>query len=117
MTTGAKIRKYRLEKGLTQKELSEKLGVSGSFIGQYENDTRTPKMATLNKIANALEIDSSCLISDPPITFEVPMAEVVEYYGPFISDVEKNFNKLNKDGRTKVVEYAADLSENPKYKK
>jgi transcriptional regulator with XRE-family HTH domain len=63
MTVGKRIQKIRKEKGLTQKELGAKLGVSASMIGQYENDLRKPKMETIRKIATALNVDESALLT------------------------------------------------------
>ena len=56
MTVGENIRKIRKEKKLTQKELGKLCGMSEAQIGQYENGLRNPKMETLEKIANALDI-------------------------------------------------------------
>ena len=38
MTIGDRIKKARQEKGLSQKELGRKLGVSQQMIGQWETD-------------------------------------------------------------------------------
>ncbi|WP_443662596.1 helix-turn-helix domain-containing protein [Dysosmobacter sp.] len=54
MTVGERIRNARKKAGLTQAQLGEKLGVSGSMIGQYEKDLRKPKIETMDKIATAL---------------------------------------------------------------
>ena len=56
MTTGERIYIARKRSGLTQKELGEKLGVSASMIGQYENGFRNPKKKTLERIADALGV-------------------------------------------------------------
>lgn len=56
MTTGEKIKRARKAAGLTQQELGELLGVSGSMIGQYEGNLRNPKHETLLKIARALKV-------------------------------------------------------------
>lgn len=56
MTTGQRIKAARMKAGLTQKELGAKLGVSESFIAQYETDKRNPKIETLEKIACALGV-------------------------------------------------------------
>lgn len=53
---GTKIKKYRKEKGLTQKELGKLLNVSGAMIAQYEKGIRKPKIETLDKIASALGV-------------------------------------------------------------
>ena len=62
MTIGKKLRQCRLEAGLSQKELGEKLNVSQAMIAQYENGKLTPKLYTLEKISNALNIETSELI-------------------------------------------------------
>ena len=56
MTIGEQIKKYRLEKKLSQRALGFKLGISQQQIAQYERGTRTPKLETLAKIANALSV-------------------------------------------------------------
>lgn len=60
MTIGERIKKIRQEKGLSQKELGEKLGVSQQMIGQWEAGKANPKIETKRKIADALE----CQVSD-----------------------------------------------------
>lgn len=60
MTIGERIKKIRQEKGLSQKELGEKLGVSQQMIGQWETGKANPKIETKRKIADAL----NCQISD-----------------------------------------------------
>lgn len=54
MTTGEKIKFFRKEKGLSQKELAELSGVSEISIRKYEADSRKPKIETLLKIADVL---------------------------------------------------------------
>lgn len=56
MELGEKIRKLRKEKGMTQKELSAKLGTTPQNLAQYENGKRNPKIETLQKIADALDV-------------------------------------------------------------
>lgn len=63
MTTGERIKAKRKEKGLSQKELGKLLGVSGSMIGQYENNIRNPKNETLCRIAQALDVSLDDLMS------------------------------------------------------
>lgn len=57
MNYGENIKKIRKEKGLTQKQLGKKLGISQAAIGQFESNKTNPKMETLRRIANALEVD------------------------------------------------------------
>lgn len=64
MDIGDKIRKIRLSKGITQKQLSERLNTSQQNLAQYENGKRNPKIATLKKIAGALGVPVSVLSGD-----------------------------------------------------
>ncbi|MCD7894581.1 MAG: helix-turn-helix domain-containing protein [Erysipelotrichaceae bacterium] len=54
---GINIRKYRKERGLSQKKLGDLCGITDSNIRKYELGKQNPKIETLQKIAEALEID------------------------------------------------------------
>ena len=55
---GKNIKKYRIKKGLKQRELAEKLYLSDSFIAKLESVThQTISIDTLEDIANILECD------------------------------------------------------------
>lgn len=47
---GALIHEARLEKGLTQEELAEKIGTSKSYISKIENNIKEVRISTLQKI-------------------------------------------------------------------
>ena len=64
MNEGLRIKKYRLEKGLTQKDLAERCGLFDSAIRRYESGRQNPKKETLEKIAAALEIPVTRLLFD-----------------------------------------------------
>ena len=61
MKLGARIRKIRMFRNITQKELGRRLGYGESSadvrIAQYESGQRTPKQETLIRIAEILEVD------------------------------------------------------------
>ena len=63
MEIGQKIKKARLERGLTQQELGAIVGVHKSAIAKYESGRVVNiKRSTLHKIAKALNIRPSELI-------------------------------------------------------
>lgn len=63
MEIGQKIKKARLERGLTQQELGAIVGVQKSAIAKYESGRVVNiKRSTLQKIAKALNIRPSELI-------------------------------------------------------
>ena len=53
------IQRRRKEKGYTQQELANKLGVSQTIISRWENGEENFTIATLVKISAALEIEWS----------------------------------------------------------
>ena len=64
MPTGERIKKIRLEKGITQKQLAELLNTSQQNLAQYESGKRNPKIETLQKIADALDMPLIFLVED-----------------------------------------------------
>lgn len=50
------IKKLRKEKGMTQAEFSEKLGVARGTVAMWETGKSNPRTADLPKIANALNV-------------------------------------------------------------
>lgn len=70
MRSSEKIKNSRLQAGLTQKELAKRLGTSQQNIAQYESGKRVPKIETLQKIANALNVSVNELRSDNEIMLE-----------------------------------------------
>ncbi len=63
MEIGQKIKKARLERGMTQQELGDIVGVQKSAIAKYEcGRVVNIKRSTLQKIAKALNIRPSELI-------------------------------------------------------
>ena len=47
---GALIHEARLEKGLTQEELAQKIGSTKSYISKIENDVKEVRLSTLKRI-------------------------------------------------------------------
>lgn len=58
------IKEKRILAGITQRDLARMVGVTGGYISQIENGTKTPSVKTLQKIANALGCPLSLLLTD-----------------------------------------------------
>lgn len=89
MRTGELIKAQRKKRGLTQKELGKRLGVSYQTVAQWENNLRNPKIETLRKIADALECNISDLDCTKSIIAEVANAIVSHEY-PEIKNFSRN---------------------------
>ncbi len=61
-TFSENLKKQRQKKHLSQSDLGNLIGVTGVTIMRYEKGTREPKLDTIKKLANALQIPVSELI-------------------------------------------------------
>lgn len=66
------FRKIRERSGLTQQQMADKLGVSRSAIGMYENGEREPNFETLELIADTFNVDMNYLLGKKPTTEVIP---------------------------------------------
>ena len=64
------LREARLKSGLSQKELSENIGVAKSTYSLYESGKREPNVDTIKKIASILNVSADTLLGldDEPVT-------------------------------------------------
>ena len=73
---GSNIRKYRLEKGITQETAAEQSGISTVYFRQIELGLRTPKLETFLKIAEAIDTPTDKLLSG-----NVSWTDTINTYG------------------------------------
>jgi transcriptional regulator with XRE-family HTH domain len=59
---GKKVRKERLNQGLSQEELAAKAGVHRTYIGMIERAEKNITLESIEKIAKALKLRPSDLI-------------------------------------------------------
>ena len=108
--TGDMIRKCRTEKGLTQKKLGELCGIADSNIRKYESGNQNPKIETLQKIADALDIPVNRLLAGKIISRD-ELKEKLSEYGltHLVPDTEEertvleNCKKLNETGKKEAA--------------
>jgi transcriptional regulator with XRE-family HTH domain len=59
---GRNLQRLRKEKGLTQEQLAEKLGISLTYMGYFEIGHRVPNLKMMVKIADILDVKVKDLI-------------------------------------------------------
>lgn len=64
MSIGANIRRYRLQQGMTQQDVATMCGLTKSMISKIESEKVMPALATLAKIALAVGVDITALMSE-----------------------------------------------------
>src|SRR3569833_2131411 len=117
---GKRIRRYREARGWSQKELSEKTGLSQSAISKFETDELTPAMDTIQKIADVLGVGLSDLItleasSELETTVLIDLTkifiELKEYHPALehIAELEKRGDLLEHQKREVIISKAESL--------
>ena len=93
---GQYISKLRKEKGLTQQDLAEKIGVSNRTIGNWENGRNMPDLSLFNPLCEILGITVNDLMSGEKVKEE-----------KYVSELEKNIiNTMdynNKKSKNKML--------------
>ena len=105
-----RIKEIRNKKNISQVQLAELLGITQPSLAAIESGKRVPKLETLMRIAAAL--DTSVLSLLPS---EISEGSIIP--SPEDRELLEAVSDLNDSGRKKVREYAADLGNNPNYRK
>ncbi|MDO4312373.1 MAG: helix-turn-helix transcriptional regulator [Eubacteriales bacterium] len=128
MTFGEKVKELRIRKGLSQKQLGEKMGIRQQTVAQYEKAIEQPKLATVRKISNALDVTIGELVTDwsefsPGEIFEDMEDNEIDYsainprQAANDNRIVKYFHDLNYAGQEKAIAYTKDLTKIPDYQK
>lgn len=56
------LRKLREAAGLTQRELGNRIGVSGQAVSQWETGVKRPSVENLTKLADVLETSTDAIL-------------------------------------------------------
>ncbi|HOO62936.1 MAG TPA: helix-turn-helix transcriptional regulator [Synergistaceae bacterium] len=59
----SRIRKLRLQRGYTQKELAENAGITQEYLSAIERGSRVPSLEVFLLLAEALRVPPSILLS------------------------------------------------------
>ena len=66
MSLGTRIMQLRTQKGMTQRQLSGRSGIAGSYLSRIENRRLEPRPKTLRKIAEALGVPMAEFFQERP---------------------------------------------------
>ena len=75
MTLGQKLKELRSSKGLTQKELADKLHVTFQTVSKWENGENEPDIATLKELANLYNCSIDYLVGEEERENKLPASE------------------------------------------
>lgn len=119
MTVGQKIKKLRLDKGLTQQELGDLLGVKKAAVQKYESgQVQNLKQSTIKKLCEIFNKYPDYFIYDEfdswlegELKKEVEFVQIIEKkYGKEVVNIFEVIIDLNEDSRKKVSDYVNDVA-------
>ena len=131
---GEAIRDQRKKQGLTLNELGQRMGISGSLVGQYERGVVNPKYETIIRFADALNIEPREILGNAFTDVINPEVERLARSMDDTTDIRiyfsgrvvpvtiqerlnEAFSELNKEGQKVAVERVKELTQIPKYQK
>ena len=83
------MKAYRQKLGITQPELAERANISTNFVGMIEQQRKFPAPEMLERIATALEIETSELFT----TAASPQAELKKLRKEILADLDRTINE------------------------
>lgn len=103
------LKKARLNKGLTQQEIANLMGITKSTYCGYETNKRHPDVAKIKQLANILDVSCDVLLETGP--YECLMNETIQTSRP---DTEtrllENFRCLSAENQTTLLRLAAKFA-------
>lgn len=96
-----RLKELRTQRGLTQSQIGELLGVSCVTIARYEAGEREPSNAKLTTLANFFDVSVDYLMGR-----EEPAKDGVEAYPPHLQETYRVLSQLTPQELAEVVEVA-----------
>lgn len=126
MTFGQKVKEIRKKKNLSQQQLGQIMGIKQQTVAQYEKAIDQPKLSTVRKIAEALDVTISELVVDwssfsPGELYEDMADNKFDYEDinprQSVNDsrIINHFHSLNYAGQDKALEQVEMLTKIPEY--
>ncbi|HBN85288.1 MAG TPA: hypothetical protein DDZ89_15765 [Clostridiales bacterium] len=79
--TGQKIAILRKEKGVTQEELADKMGVSPQAVSKWENGNSMPEVALLVSLSKILDCSTDCILN--PAEYKINQPNYIHMLLPY----------------------------------
>lgn len=109
MGMSERIKKKRIESGLTQEELAEKLGIQKSAIAKYENGRVVNiKRSVIANMAKIFDCSPSYLMA-------MDEAEYIISKNSYEYSIVLEVQKMNTTGKMKALNFIREMTCNPLY--
>ena len=88
------IKRIRKSKGISQEQLAEACSTATSYIGLMEIYRNVPKLSTIERIANALDVDPLVLFQDKDKISSKQENEILNKKRSILMVLEKEIDKI-----------------------
>ena len=92
LRVAAQVKEIRKARHLSQRQLAGRMQVPRTYISKIENGKAIPTLGSLERLANALEVDICQLVRDGRSAREEEMAEI--FADPFLAELAQYLPKL-----------------------
>ena len=106
------IRNLRLRSGLSQRQLALRMSVPRTYVSKIENEKATPTLSSLERLAKALEVPVTELITGGMAGREAELRDLTQ--DPFIAEMIPFLGKLNGMQWQSVLSQMRDLTTRPR---
>jgi transcriptional regulator with XRE-family HTH domain len=100
------VRDLRHVRNLSQRQLAARMGVPRTYISKIENGKAIPTLGSLERLADALEVDICQLVRDGRSRRDEEMAEI--FADPFLAELAQYLPKLEALQRSLLLNHARD---------
>jgi len=98
MQVASQVREIRRARHLSQRQLAGRMQVPRTYISKIENGKAIPTLGSLERLANALEVDMSHLVRDSRSRREEEVGAILS--DPFLAELASLLPRLNPLQRT-----------------
>lgn len=115
---GDRIKSLREQRGKTQKQLADIIGVTPAAIGLYEQNRRTPDAETLKKLANYFDVSIDYLLcyTDIKNSYKEKIKKLIDENATIAAHrIDGYDDELPEEAKQQLMDYIEFLKQ--KYKK
>ncbi|HEY6767395.1 MAG TPA: helix-turn-helix transcriptional regulator [Candidatus Sulfotelmatobacter sp.] len=106
------IRSLRLRNGLSQRQLAGRMSVPRTYVSKIENEKATPTLSSLERLARALEVTVSDLLSGGERDRQEEISELVK--DQFVAELLPFVSQLNGMQMSSILTQVRDLTVRPR---
>ena len=119
MKIGERIRALRLDAGMTQEELAQRIGLKKQNISRYENSRVEPNIRTAKRIAEALgvsleEMAVGVAVSETPVSSELEQFSSAAILTEDEQELLAKYQQLTELNKGRVLQQIDTLIESQK---